>query len=77
MGGIFAGSCCLSARLRNKDDPWNAAVGGAAAGSVFGLRGESNGLTCFFALGLDVSHDSCMYQLLYMVNVQVNQTCLT
>ena len=41
VGGFFASTCCLTARLRDKDDFWNAAAGGAAAGSLFGLRGES------------------------------------
>lgn len=56
MGGIFAGSCCFAARLRDKDDSWNAAVGGAAAGSLFGVRGESSGqvlgeaLKCVFCI---------------------------
>ena len=50
VGGIFASSCCFAAGLRDKDDSWNAAVGGAAAGSLFGVRGESSGLVLGKAL---------------------------
>ena len=61
MGGIFAGSSCLTARLRDKDDSWNAAAGGAAAGSVFGLRGESSVAV------------RCIYQLC-VVNIELKPT---
>ena len=56
VGGIFASSCCFAAGLRDKDDSWNAAIGGAAAGSPFGVRGESSGqvlgeaLKCVFCI---------------------------
>lgn len=39
IGGIFAFTEAASASLRGKKDFWNSALGGAAAGSVLGLRG--------------------------------------
>ena len=39
VGGVFASTACLSARVRNKDDYKNALVGGIFAGSVFGIVG--------------------------------------
>lgn len=41
IGGIFAFTEAASASLRGKKDFWNSALGGAAAGSVLGLRGMS------------------------------------
>ena len=41
VGGVFAAGACVSAGVRDKDDHVNAAVGGALAGSVFGLKCES------------------------------------
>ena len=38
VGTAFALGACTTAKLRNKDDHWNAVVGGMAAGSLFGLR---------------------------------------
>lgn len=40
-GGLFAGSACLSAAIRDEDDYKNAAVGGAIAGSLFGATSQS------------------------------------
>jgi hypothetical protein len=37
-GAGFASVACLSARYRDKDDFWNAALGGATVGTVFGLK---------------------------------------
>jgi import inner membrane translocase subunit TIM22 len=38
IGGIFAFTESVAASIRGKDDFWNSALGGAAAGSVLGLR---------------------------------------
>ena len=38
MGTAFAVGACTSARLRNKDDYKNAAIGGMLAGSIFGFK---------------------------------------
>ena len=38
MGTAFAVGACTSARLRDKDDYKNAAVGGMLAGSIFGFK---------------------------------------
>ena len=35
----FAGVSCLVSRLRNKDDYFNALIGGGVAGSIFGIIG--------------------------------------
>ncbi len=40
IGGIFAFTESVAASIRGKDDFWNSALGGAAAGSVLGLRGK-------------------------------------
>jgi import inner membrane translocase subunit TIM22 len=40
IGGIFAFTESVAASIRDKDDFWNSALGGAAAGSVLGLRGK-------------------------------------
>ena len=39
IGGIFAFTEAASASVRGKKDVWNSALGGAAAGSILGLRG--------------------------------------
>lgn len=39
IGGLFAFTEAVSASIRGKKDIWNSALGGAAAGSVLGLRG--------------------------------------
>ena len=39
-GSSFAAGACVSADIRDKDDHFNAAVGGALAGSVFGFKSE-------------------------------------
>ena len=52
VGTAFALGACTTAKLRNKDDHWNAVVGGMAAGSLFGLRGDplhSNSTTLHLA----------------------------
>lgn len=36
-GATFATASCLSASIRDKDDYVNASIGGALAGSLFGL----------------------------------------
>lgn len=38
VGGVYAGSICTAATLRDKDDYVNAGIGGALAGSIFGLK---------------------------------------
>ena len=38
VGGVYAGSVCTVARLRDKDDYVNASIGGALVGSLFGIR---------------------------------------
>lgn len=40
IGGIFALTEAVSASIRGKKDIWNSALGGAAAGSILGLRGK-------------------------------------
>ena len=40
IGATFALGACTSARLRDKDDYMNAAVGGMLAGSIFGFKSE-------------------------------------
>ena len=39
IGGIFAFTEAVSASVRGKKEIWNSAIGGAAAGSILGLRG--------------------------------------
>lgn len=39
MGGVFAASECIAKQVRQKDDPWNSAIAGCAAGLVVGIRG--------------------------------------
>jgi import inner membrane translocase subunit TIM22 len=39
IGGLFAFTEAASASIRGKKDIWNSALGGAAAGSILGLRG--------------------------------------
>lgn len=39
IGGLFAFTDALASSIRGKKDVWNSALGGAAAGSVLGLRG--------------------------------------
>uniref|UniRef100_A0A1X7U4G9 NADH dehydrogenase [ubiquinone] 1 alpha subcomplex subunit 11 n=1 Tax=Amphimedon queenslandica TaxID=400682 RepID=A0A1X7U4G9_AMPQE len=41
----YAGVCCLSSRLRTKDDYFNAFVGGAMAASIVGIYARSIPLT--------------------------------
>lgn len=36
-GATFATAACLSANIRDKDDYVNASIGGALAGSLFGV----------------------------------------
>ena len=36
-GAAFATASCLSANIREKDDYVNASIGGALAGSIFGV----------------------------------------
>lgn len=38
VGAAYAGGVCTAAGVRDKDDYVNAAVGGALAGSIFGLN---------------------------------------
>lgn len=38
IGGLFSFTDAVSASVRGKKDVWNSAIGGAAAGSVLGLR---------------------------------------
>lgn len=38
IGGLFAFTDAVAASIRGKKDIWNSALGGAAAGSVIGLR---------------------------------------
>jgi hypothetical protein len=38
MGGAYEFSKCASANLREKNDTYNSAIGGALAGSMLGLR---------------------------------------
>jgi len=40
IGGLFAFTEATASSIRGKKDIWNAALGGAAAGSILGLRGE-------------------------------------
>lgn len=41
MGGTYEFVKTASANLREKEDPWNVALGGFFSGSVLGLRGLS------------------------------------
>lgn len=40
-GATFAATSCALTNLRGKDDAWNAALGGLAAGSIFGAAKQS------------------------------------
>lgn len=39
MGGTYEFAKIASANLREKEDPWNTAIGGFFSGSILGLRG--------------------------------------
>ncbi len=41
IGGIFAVTESVAGSIRGENDFWNSALGGAAAGSVLGIRGEA------------------------------------
>jgi import inner membrane translocase subunit TIM22 len=41
IGGIFAVTEAVAGSIRGENDFWNSALGGAAAGSVLGIRGEA------------------------------------
>lgn len=41
LGGTYTGVEAISEKMRGKDDMWNRVVGGAAAGSLVGLRNGS------------------------------------
>ncbi|KAJ1675924.1 hypothetical protein EV182_000311 [Spiromyces aspiralis] len=41
MGGIFAGTEALTADIREKEDYWNTATAGCAAGFIAGIRKRS------------------------------------
>lgn len=43
MGGAYEFATNASANLREKDDPYNAAIGGFFGGSMLGLRCRSLG----------------------------------
>jgi len=40
LGGAFSFAESMSANVRQRNDAWNTAIGGAAAGLVVGARGE-------------------------------------
>ena len=40
VGGVYAGGVCTAAALRDKDDYKNASIGGALAGSIFGIKSQ-------------------------------------
>ena len=42
MGALFAATTNITANIRGKDGPLNHAVGGCAAGLLFGARGLSS-----------------------------------
>lgn len=40
MGGTYSFVRTASANLREREDPWNTALGGFFSGAIIGLRGE-------------------------------------
>ncbi|KAL1917813.1 uncharacterized protein VTP21DRAFT_3647 [Calcarisporiella thermophila] len=46
MGGIFAGAECAASAVRGKDDMWNSAIAGCAAGVLAGVRAHSFATMC-------------------------------
>ncbi|OZJ07017.1 hypothetical protein BZG36_00010 [Bifiguratus adelaidae] len=46
IGGIFAATECATRNIRGKEDMWNSAAGGCAAGIVAGIRAHSFSVMC-------------------------------